>query len=337
MYTKQSWADGPGGGTPVSAARLGVMEQGIADANTNVLTPTGVKTAAYNAQPGELVPCDTTSGGFAVTLPSAPPNLTRVAVKLVTQSGANAVTLNRGGTTDVFNKTGGNTSVSVSALNQLVEVQYASGVWYVVNDSFALASLQAMFQGLASFVDLSAVAATSTASGTGVGDKLSLYSNYGFGIQAGRMVAYIGPSSGFSVRTAAGSGQKSSGTDIWSVDTLGHVLAPGVAGTPTAAMQTGAGTTPPAAQVNAAAKDARGSVTFGTGTATTAGNQITVTFANAYAVAPNVSISETTAATALLGPYVAAVTTTGFTVGFATAPAVSQGNAIYGFAWQALG
>lgn len=30
-YTKQTWTDGAGGGTPVSAARLGVIEEGILD------------------------------------------------------------------------------------------------------------------------------------------------------------------------------------------------------------------------------------------------------------------------------------------------------------------
>lgn len=30
-YTKQTWTDGSGGGTPVSAARLGVLEEGIFD------------------------------------------------------------------------------------------------------------------------------------------------------------------------------------------------------------------------------------------------------------------------------------------------------------------
>lgn len=36
-YTKQSWTDGAGGGTPISAARLGVIEQGILDVS---LSPT---------------------------------------------------------------------------------------------------------------------------------------------------------------------------------------------------------------------------------------------------------------------------------------------------------
>jgi len=32
-YVKQTWTDGSGGGTPISAARLGVLEEGILDAS----------------------------------------------------------------------------------------------------------------------------------------------------------------------------------------------------------------------------------------------------------------------------------------------------------------
>lgn len=40
-YVPQTWTDGPGGATPVSAARLAVMENGIA-ANSGLLVPNGV-------------------------------------------------------------------------------------------------------------------------------------------------------------------------------------------------------------------------------------------------------------------------------------------------------
>ena len=36
-YVKQTWVDGPGGGTPTSAARLGVIEEGVLDVS---LSPT---------------------------------------------------------------------------------------------------------------------------------------------------------------------------------------------------------------------------------------------------------------------------------------------------------
>ena len=63
-------------------------------------------------------------------------------------------------------------------------------------------------------LDLSAVAATATAVGTGSGDKIALYSNqYGFGIGSARLVAYVATGAGFSVRTSSGTGAKSSGAD----------------------------------------------------------------------------------------------------------------------------
>lgn len=39
-YTPQTWTDGPGGATPISAARLAVLENGVA-ANSGLLAPTG--------------------------------------------------------------------------------------------------------------------------------------------------------------------------------------------------------------------------------------------------------------------------------------------------------
>lgn len=106
------------------------------------LTPTAVKTANYTAAAGEFVPVDTTSGGVTVTLPNAPADKTRVGVKMVTQGGTNTVTVARGGT-DVFNKAGGSTSLTLSLLMQDVVVQYAAGpgIWYVQSDDMPLGGL----------------------------------------------------------------------------------------------------------------------------------------------------------------------------------------------------
>ena len=60
-YVKQTWTDGSGGGTPVSAARLGVLEEGILDVsqapavgvthNANQSTTTGVDfVLAFNTE-----------------------------------------------------------------------------------------------------------------------------------------------------------------------------------------------------------------------------------------------------------------------------------------------
>src|SRR6266705_1623220 len=60
-YVKQTWVDGSGGGTPVSAARLGVVEEGILDVsqaptakvyhNATQAITTSVETAlAFNSE-----------------------------------------------------------------------------------------------------------------------------------------------------------------------------------------------------------------------------------------------------------------------------------------------
>jgi len=105
---------------------------------------------------------------------------------------------------------------------------------------------------------------------------------------------------------------------------------------PTAAAGSNAGTSPPAPVVAAAADDSRGSLTFGTGTSPAAGNAAVVTFHAAFGTAPFVLITPNNALTAALNPYLAAVGTTSFTLGFQTAPAASQANTVYGCTWLAV-
>lgn len=94
---------------------------------------TAVKTTTYTAAVGEFVPCDATSGGFTVTLPSAPTDGAVITVKK-TDSGSNTVTVARGGS-DVFNVSGGATSMSLTKQDQAQRYVYkASGaIWYVTN------------------------------------------------------------------------------------------------------------------------------------------------------------------------------------------------------------
>lgn len=97
--------------------------------------PTGVKTTTYSATAGDFVPCDNTSGSFTVTLPTAPTDRTIIGVKMITQSGTNTITIAAGGS-DVFNKAGGSTTLTLSLANQGIFVQYSSSasIWYVVSD-----------------------------------------------------------------------------------------------------------------------------------------------------------------------------------------------------------
>jgi hypothetical protein len=83
------------------------------------------------------VPCDVTAGGFTVKLPQAPPDQTRVCVKLVGVANAvvNTLTIAAQGT-DVINKAGGPASGTFTMVNQAATWQYAAatGIWYVISD-----------------------------------------------------------------------------------------------------------------------------------------------------------------------------------------------------------
>jgi hypothetical protein len=105
-----------------------------------VSTPTAIKTAAYTAAVGELVPADAASGGFTVTLPAAPASGSTVWVKKIDTT-TNTVTVQRGNSTDVFNETNGPTLLQLAVAGESVQVQYKSGIWYVVAHSFAVPGL----------------------------------------------------------------------------------------------------------------------------------------------------------------------------------------------------
>jgi hypothetical protein len=125
---------------PVSTA-----QQTALDAKAQKLTRTAVKTANYTAAAGDLVPVDTTSGAVTVTLPNAPAVGSRVAVKLVTLGAGNVVTIACAGS-DVFNKTAGPTSGTLTLLNQALQVQYdTGGIWTVVADDIPKSQLDATF------------------------------------------------------------------------------------------------------------------------------------------------------------------------------------------------
>ncbi len=115
-------------------------------AGAQLLAPTAVKTSAYSASPGDFVPVDTTSGAVTVTLPNAPADGTRVAVKMVVQGGTNTVSVVCAGS-DVFNKAGGVTTATLTLVSQAISLQYksSSGIWYVVGDDMPLSGLDARY------------------------------------------------------------------------------------------------------------------------------------------------------------------------------------------------
>jgi hypothetical protein len=113
------------------------------------LVPTSVKTAAYTAASNELVPTDTTSGNVPITLPVSPADGDLVEIKMVTQGGTNTTSVTCSGS-QVFNKTGGATSLTLSMLAQAVLLQYkATGaIWYVLADDLSLSQLDLRYQAL---------------------------------------------------------------------------------------------------------------------------------------------------------------------------------------------
>lgn len=99
------------------------------------LNPTNTKTSAYTAAAADYVPVDISAGSLTVTLPTAPADKTQVGVKITKVSatpGSTTLTISVGGS-DVFNVTGGSTSLILSAKFQGVILQYqtSTAIWYV--------------------------------------------------------------------------------------------------------------------------------------------------------------------------------------------------------------
>lgn len=110
------------------------------------LVPITVQAANYTASAYDFVPCNNAGGSFTVTLPNAPADKAMVGVIIVTQSGSNTITIACAGS-DVFNKTGGGTSTSLSLVNQTVILQYRAslGVWYILSTDVPLTGLDARY------------------------------------------------------------------------------------------------------------------------------------------------------------------------------------------------
>lgn len=117
----------------------------------------------------------------------------------------------------------------------------------------------------------------------------------------------------------------------------GHFVSAGTA--PTAAAGGNAGGSPPAPVVTAGDTDARGNITFGTGTVPAAGAMVVVTFNAAFVSAPlGVILTWANVAGAGLGQaYVTAISTTQFTINCTVAPAASQANTTYSINYWVIG
>ena len=108
------------------------------------LTRAPVQTSNYAASANQVVPVDTTSGSVTVTLPNAPAAGTLVSVKQVTLGTGHTVTVACAGS-DVFNKSGGSTSGTLTLLSQGMLLHYASGIWTVLSDDLPLSQLDGRY------------------------------------------------------------------------------------------------------------------------------------------------------------------------------------------------
>jgi hypothetical protein len=124
----------------MSAPSAGVRAPGL---------PISNKSASFTAVINNFYQCSAT---LTATLPTSPG--TGGEVGFVVTTGTTTITA---GGTDKISQGGNSTLTSVTALvGTVVRLQYLSGVWYIVNDSRALAALQAAN-------NLSDVASASTA------------------------------------------------------------------------------------------------------------------------------------------------------------------------------
>jgi hypothetical protein len=144
-----------------TAAQVGADPAGtavavVAASATSILTlvtpPVTFSQSPYAAAADAIVPVDTTSGTVVVKLPSGPAAGTLVVAKMVTLGGSNEVTIETQGP-DVFNKTGGGTSLNLTLQAQGVILQYGgvgtagagAGIWTDISDDLPLTQLNALY------------------------------------------------------------------------------------------------------------------------------------------------------------------------------------------------
>jgi hypothetical protein len=109
--------------------------------NAAVLNPVLVS-AAHTAAPGENVLALALTGNVPVTLPTAPADKSRLAVKAVGLTPGFTVSVLCGGS-DVFNVTAGGNVATLTKLNQGIIVQYeaAGGIWVIQVDYVPLGQI----------------------------------------------------------------------------------------------------------------------------------------------------------------------------------------------------
>lgn len=153
--------------------------------------------------------------------------------------------------------------------------------------------------------------------------------------------------------TASGNNYSNTGNDVFldsyitpeAIETVGdikldkHIVASNsLIGAPSLAALTANGGTPPSPTFSSiGGTDVRGTILFGSGTSPSSGDQVSITFSNAYSNAPIVMITPQNAATSALGLYASSVTTTGFNIAAQNAPSASQSGTTHGASFVVIG
>jgi hypothetical protein len=159
-YATQTWIDGPAGGTPINAARLTHIENGIktaTDLATSIIGPSGtilgtqaslttpaLQTGNYAASANQVIPCDATAGSFTVTLPAAAVMGTIITVKLINTVVTHTVTVQSSGGDSI--NSAGTTQAVLQLVGESFEfVATGSGLWYLYGGQKSLSSLDTRY------------------------------------------------------------------------------------------------------------------------------------------------------------------------------------------------
>jgi hypothetical protein len=177
--------------------------------------------------------------------------------------------------------------------------------------------------------------AVSFGSGAGSGDhSLDLHCSYYGGVSApgSVIVGSVDSNTWLDLLVHDGTGSATSETQqvVPGIVKPRHVVAGGSA--PAASAGAAAGSSPTG--ISVAGGDLGGTVNITTGTGPSTGSLVTVTFAQAFAASPRIVVTPSNSASAVLQPYIAARSTTSFTIGVATAPSASAG---LGFHYTVIG
>lgn len=133
-YVQQSWADGPAGNTPVTAATLTHVEDGLESAHDRIdaltvgttLTPVAVRTSTLPPGAGQLVTYDASAGNIGpIPLPVPAAGVLMGIVK--GDSSTNTVTF----TSSTLLGNGGSTSIVLRTLGESRTLYGSASGWFV--------------------------------------------------------------------------------------------------------------------------------------------------------------------------------------------------------------